>query len=119
MKKTRQIDIELGKSIISQRLACGFSRKDLAEAIGLTHQQLQKYEKGINRISVARLYDIAAVLKVPVTEFLKSEDNEYDSISALESRSAVDIIRHINKITDETKLLAIKNLIKSMAVTSA
>ena len=118
MKKTGEIDIKLGQKIANHRATLGLSRKELADSIGITHQQLQKYEKGLNRISVARLYDISAVFKLPVTKFLENDLLEEVPLYS-DSRSLGDIIKYINRISDETKLLAIKNLIKSISVDEA
>lgn len=116
MKKTGEVDIKLGQKVVNQRITSGMSRKDLAVAIGITHQQMQKYEKGINRISVARLYDIAHILKVPVITFLEGSELSCCDGKTSDSKSLTDIMKYINKITDEAKLLAIKNLIKSISV---
>ncbi len=116
MKKCGEIDIKLGQNIVKHRVACGFSRKDLAENIGITHQQLQKYEKGINRISVARLFDVAKALKVSVEELINVERSVTDIAVAKSNRSMIDIVKYINKIEDETKLDAIRNLVKSISM---
>jgi transcriptional regulator with XRE-family HTH domain len=117
MKKTGEIDIKLGQAIVNQRMVSGISRKELAEAIGITHQQMQKYEKGINRISVSRLHDIAAALKIQIVKFLEPESETSTNCDMNNgSKALTDIMKYINKITDETKLLAIKNLIKSISV---
>jgi transcriptional regulator with XRE-family HTH domain len=62
-------DIDIGRLIRAQRLLCGLSQTDLANAIGVTFQQLQKYEKGVNRVGSGRLSRIADKLKVPVSFF--------------------------------------------------
>lgn len=64
------IDIHVGGKVKSRRLMLGLSQEDLADAIGLTFQQVQKYERGTNRISVSRLVDIAKALKIPFGYFL-------------------------------------------------
>lgn len=116
MKGIREIDFILGENIVRQRVASGLSRKELAEAIGITHQQLQKYEKGINRITVSRLFDIATVLKVPVNHLIEVTNGIQKE--STDNRAVVDIMRYINKINDRTKLEAIKNLIRSISVDS-
>lgn len=68
------VDIYVGNKVKSRRLMLGFSQEDLAQAIGLTFQQVQKYERGTNRISVSRLVDISRALKVPLDYFM---DNLY------------------------------------------
>jgi transcriptional regulator with XRE-family HTH domain len=63
------IDRRIGQRVKSRRLEIGLSQEALAEALGVTFQQVQKYEKGVNRISASRLFEIAAVLNVPVGHF--------------------------------------------------
>jgi transcriptional regulator with XRE-family HTH domain len=59
-------DIDIGRRIRAQRLVRGMSQTDLATRIGITFQQVQKYEKGVNRVGAGRLTRIAEVLAVPV-----------------------------------------------------
>jgi len=63
------VDIYVGGRVKSRRLILGLSQEDLAKSIGLTFQQVQKYERGTNRISVSRLVDIGRVLKTSVDYF--------------------------------------------------
>lgn len=63
------IDVHVGNRIRLRRTLLGKSQETLAEAIGLTFQQVQKYEKGVNRVSSSRLMDIAAVLEVEIPYF--------------------------------------------------
>jgi predicted transcriptional regulator len=60
-------DVEIGRKIRALRLQRGLSQTSLAEGIGLTFQQVQKYEKGTNRVSAGRLQKIAEMLDTPVT----------------------------------------------------
>jgi transcriptional regulator with XRE-family HTH domain len=75
-KKTRkrpsEMDKHIGNLVRVQRIAAGFSQTDLAGHLGLTFQQVQKYEKGVNRISAGRLQVIARVLEVPLSMFFES-----------------------------------------------
>ncbi|HEV3184428.1 MAG TPA: helix-turn-helix transcriptional regulator [Xanthobacteraceae bacterium] len=68
------IDVEVGQRIRIQRLAAGLSQSELAERIGVTFQQVQKYEKGTNRVGAGRLTKIARVLNVPVGSFFDGRD---------------------------------------------
>ena len=70
-------DGEVGRRVRTQRLAKGLSQTELGERIGVTFQQVQKYEKGTNRIGAGRLSRIAQALEVPVAYFFPSE-NEID-----------------------------------------
>ena len=63
------VDQHVGWLIRLRRKALGISQQRLAEAVGLTFQQVQKYERAANRISASKLYDIAAVLEAPVESF--------------------------------------------------
>ena len=64
-------DTHVGKRVRMRRLMLDMSQTDVADALGLTFQQLQKYEKGTNRISASRLQRISEILQVPVTFFFE------------------------------------------------
>src|SRR5258706_4980477 len=69
------IDRKIGQRVRSRRLEIGMSQERLAELLGITFQQVQKYEKGVNRIASSRLFDIASALQLPVAKF-------YEGLSA-------------------------------------
>ena len=71
-----EIDVHVGARLRLRRTLLGISQEKLANAIDLTFQQVQKYEKGLNRISAGRLYQFSRILDVPVTFF-------YDNICLL------------------------------------
>jgi len=73
-KKPDLIDVEVGQRIRIQRLAAGLSQSELAERIGVTFQQVQKYEKGMNRVGAGRLTKIARVLNVPIGSFFDGRE---------------------------------------------
>src|SRR3954470_2616600 len=73
-KKPDSIDVEVGQRIRIQRLQSGLSQMTLAEKLGVTFQQVQKYEKGVNRVGAGRLTKIAKVLGVPVSSFFVADD---------------------------------------------
>jgi transcriptional regulator with XRE-family HTH domain len=62
-------DVHVGQRVRHRRWALGMPQKELAEAVGIRFQQIQKYETGANRISASRLWDIAKTLEVPVAYF--------------------------------------------------
>lgn len=68
-KQPDPIDVKVGARIRMRRITLGISQEKLAEALGLTFQQVQKYEKGTNRIGASRVLRIATALKVPVSYF--------------------------------------------------
>jgi transcriptional regulator with XRE-family HTH domain len=63
------IDRKIGQRVRSRRLEIGMSQERLAELLGITFQQVQKYEKGVNRIAASRLFDISSALQQPVARF--------------------------------------------------
>lgn len=71
------VDIHVGKRVRQRRWMVGVTQQQLAEAVGIKFQQIQKYETGMNRISASRLWDIAEALDVPVAFFFEGlEENE-------------------------------------------
>lgn len=70
--KLREIDGMLGSTLKAFRKQKGFSQAELADGIGISSQQLQKYEKGVNRISASRLLDIATALSLDITDFYRN-----------------------------------------------
>jgi transcriptional regulator with XRE-family HTH domain len=63
------VDVHVGARLRVRRTLLGMSQTTVGEAIGLTFQQVQKYEKGTNRISASRLYDLSRLLDVPIQHF--------------------------------------------------
>jgi transcriptional regulator with XRE-family HTH domain len=72
-KTPKAMDLHVGARIRSRRLMLDVSQTKLGEALGLTFQQIQKYEKGMNRVGASRLAQIADTLKVPVAWFFGGE----------------------------------------------
>jgi len=70
-KSANQVDQHVGAKVRMRRLMLGMSQTDLANGLGLTFQQVQKYEKGTNRIGASRLHQIATILKVPTSFFVE------------------------------------------------
>lgn len=74
-KKANPVDGQVGNRVRIRRMLIGMSQERLGELLGLTFQQVQKYEKGINRIGAGRLFEIARILDVPINFF-------YEGVSA-------------------------------------
>ena len=70
------VDVHVGKRVRHRRWMNGTTQQQLAEAVGIKFQQIQKYETGMNRVSASRLWDIAKVLNVPVSFFFEGLDVE-------------------------------------------
>ncbi|HYD89644.1 MAG TPA: helix-turn-helix domain-containing protein [Vitreimonas sp.] len=70
-RSANAIDKKIGQRVRTRRLEIGMSQERLAELLGVTFQQVQKYEKGVNRIAASRLHDIAGALDMPVARFFE------------------------------------------------
>lgn len=70
------IDVHVGNRIRLRRTLLGLSQEKLASLLGLTFQQVQKYEKGMNRVGASRLWDISKVLETPISFFYEDMDKE-------------------------------------------
>jgi transcriptional regulator with XRE-family HTH domain len=67
-------DVHVGGKMRMRRMALGMTQEKLGDAMGITFQQVQKYEKGANRIGASRLFEIAQILEVPVAYFFEGLD---------------------------------------------
>ncbi len=77
------VDVHVGTRVRLRRTLMGFSQEKLGESIGLTFQQVQKYERGANRIGASRLFDLSRVLDVPVSFFYDDMPEEVRDLSPL------------------------------------
>lgn len=77
------VDVHVGKRIRLRRTLLGYSQQLMARKLGLTFQQLQKYEKGHNRVGASRLWDISRILKVPMDFFFQEMDKEIENNSPM------------------------------------
>ncbi|HWA30400.1 MAG TPA: helix-turn-helix transcriptional regulator [Rhizomicrobium sp.] len=68
-KQASPIDVQVGNRVRLRRMLIGMSQEKLGELLGLTFQQVQKYEKGVNRIGAGRLFQVAHILGVPIDYF--------------------------------------------------
>ena len=112
---TKQIDKYIGKRIYDLRLALGVSRDQLSKEIGVTHQQVQKYETGANRVTVSRLMLIAKALSKDVSYFYEGfeEDNLTPRVTQSQ-RMCLEVSKNFMKITDQKKQNAVHALVKSL-----
>ncbi len=93
IKSPDPVDVQVGSRIRLFRLEAQMSQTDLAEQLGVTFQQVQKYEKGVNRVGAGRLTKIAAALRVPVSELLGDDGAEQSNRRAVaEARSPLKLL---------------------------
>jgi len=114
----QEIDKSIGGKIRMLRLAKGLSRTQLGPDIGVTHQQLQKYEKGTNRISIGRLVLIAKALNVNVSSFYDGLESANEPIITQHQRMCIEISRNFMKISNREHQDAVNTLIKTLAKAS-
>ena len=69
--RATSLDEYVGGRVRMRRTLMGMSQEKLAEALGITSQQVQKYERGVNRVGASRLYDLSTILEVPVSFFFE------------------------------------------------
>ncbi|MDI3309119.1 MAG: helix-turn-helix transcriptional regulator [Acetobacteraceae bacterium] len=127
------IDVHVGSRVRLRRTLLGMSQEKLGEALGLTFQQIQKYERGVNRIGASRLFDLARVLDVPIGFFF---DDMPDSMGSgltaprrpiglsdaqdgfeddtLHRRETLELVRAYYRITDPSVRKRVFELIKSL-----
>jgi transcriptional regulator with XRE-family HTH domain len=110
-----KIDKIIGQKITRLRIDKGMSREELARFIDVTHQQLQKYEKGINRISVGRLVLIAQALESPIQYFYENLEKEQEYMPTQHQRMCIEVSRNFMKIVNGEHQSAINSLVKSLA----
>jgi transcriptional regulator with XRE-family HTH domain len=73
-KQANPIDAQVGNRVRLRRMLIGMSQERLGELLGLTFQQVQKYEKGVNRIGAGRLFEVSRILGVPIDYFYEGVD---------------------------------------------
>lgn len=128
------IDVHVGSRIRLRRTLMGMSQERLGDALGLTFQQVQKYERGVNRVGASRLFDLSRVLDVPISFFF---DDLPDSISGglaggrrmmgfadgqdplgdetMNRRETLELVRAYYRIADPGLRKKVFELIKSMS----
>lgn len=129
------VDTHVGAKVKSRRLMLGLSQEELAKAIGLTFQQVQKYERGANRISVSRLADISRALKSPIDYFLDGcsamaqnrgkpalrgvSDNKQEKLEPdpMTRRDVLDLVRAYQSINTPQLKKQLLEMAKAMAKT--
>ncbi len=131
-KKPNPIDIHVGSRVRLRRMLVGMSQEKLGVQMGLTFQQIQKYEKGTNRIGASRLYQISRILGVPVQFFFEEAPMEMNMAASsdggfqeskseafimefLNSREGLELNRAFVKIADSKQRKRVVDLVRSMA----
>ena len=126
------VDVHVGKRLRLRRTLLGYSQEKLGSLLGLTFQQVQKYERGTNRIGSSRLYKISSVLDVPVSYFFEgfeetegggakaapasglAEEPASFETSPMDRRETLELVRAYYRIEDPQVRRRVFELIKSL-----
>lgn len=111
----KKIDSQIGAKIQQLRISQGMSREELADRIGVTHQQTQKYEKGVNRISAGRLVLIADALGKPASYFFEEIHGQPTKVPTHHQRMCVEVAKNFMKIKKPIYQDAVSVLIRILA----
>ncbi len=132
------IDIHVGNRVRMRRTLLGMSQEKLGDELGLTFQQVQKYERGMNRIGASRLWDISKVLNTPIEFFYDGMNEDIEQLSPrhinrsthvegleetiisldgdpMNRRETLELVRAYYRITDRNIAKKVFDLVKSMA----
>lgn len=129
--RANEIDVHVGRRVRKRRVMLGLSQTGLAKSIGITFQQIQKYEAGKNRIGAGRLFEISEILEVPVTFFYQelpranrnralsdeTEQEEYINDSEINDRETLELVKAYHKILDSNLRKKLLETIKHISAT--
>jgi transcriptional regulator with XRE-family HTH domain len=113
--RTQDIDRHVGTRIRERRIMLGLTQQQLADLIGVTYQQAHKYERGINRVSAGRLFEIARVLSVPVSYFFEGIDDQAQRAVSARERMCLELARNFAQISNERHQEALSQLARVLA----
>lgn len=127
-KSPHPIDVHVGGRVRLRRMLMGLSQDKLGDSLGLTFQQIQKYEKGVNRIGASRVFELSRVLDVPIQYFFDDFEGEGprygfaengpadDSfMQLLHSPEGVQLCRYFSEIKDAKVRRRVLELVKTLA----
>jgi len=125
-KQANPIDIQVGNRVRIRRMLIGMSQERLGDLLGLTFQQVQKYEKGVNRIGAGRLFEVSRILNVPVDFFYEglsgaagqpgaSENESAPVMEFVSSGEGLQLSLAFMKIKDAKVRKRVLDLVKSLA----
>ncbi len=129
------VDVHVGRRVRTRRTLLGMSQTALGQAIGLTFQQIQKYERGTNRIGSSRLFDLCKALDVPITFFFEdmpsavaasspahgvgiAEESSHYKLDPIAKRESQELVRAYYKISNPNVRKRLFQLTKAFAAAS-
>ena len=132
-KKPNPVDTHVGSRVRLRRMLLGMSQERLGESMGLTFQQVQKYEKGVNRVGASRLFQISKILDVPVQFFFEEAphadgapargmaeaDSETFILEFLNSREGLELNRAFVKIANSKVRKSVVDLVRALSASES
>ncbi|MDE3016276.1 MAG: helix-turn-helix transcriptional regulator [Pseudomonadota bacterium] len=125
----RNIDAHVGSRLRMRRTMMGLSQSKLAEAIGITFQQVQKYEKGSNSMNANRLYEFSQLMQIPVSYFFEEIENrvvflhanipkDLDSFSMPSDRESLEIMKAFKRINSWPVRKRVADLVRAVSMSA-
>ena len=111
----RPVDVHVGRMVRERRVLMGMNQEELGASVGLTFQQIQKYERGTNRISASMLWEFSLILRVPVGWFfegIKGGGKLKDRLHT--KRETLELVRALPVLSDEARK-RLRSLINAIA----
>ncbi|MEE8546257.1 MAG: helix-turn-helix transcriptional regulator [Alphaproteobacteria bacterium] len=112
--RAKEVDRFVGGRIRERRIMMGLTQQEMAELIGVTYQQAHKYERGINRVSAGRLFDIAQALGVPVSHFFDGLEDGAQLESTPRQRMCLELARNFGHISNQRHQEALSFLARAL-----
>ena len=112
--RTGMIDDYVGGRIRERRIMLGLTQQKLAEMIGVSYQQAHKYERGVNRLSAGRLFEVARALSVPLTYFFEGFGEDGPRQITPHQRMLLNIARNFAEIRSEKQQEAVSQLVRAL-----
>jgi len=113
----KRVDRHVGERVRQRRTLLGLTQEQLAAALEISYQQIQKYETGANRISAGRLYEIAQKLETEVSFFfdgLEPGSEASEMPHGGRNRTTIELVRNFNEIGDPIVRNAVSSLVRSL-----
>jgi transcriptional regulator with XRE-family HTH domain len=126
VRKPNDVDAHVGARLRQRRMLLGISQEQLAEMLGLTFQQVQKYERGTNRVSASRLFQLARALDTPITWFFdemegdrgaerEKAESPADDSDPMSRRETLELVRVYSRIDDRKVRKKLYEMAKALA----
>jgi transcriptional regulator with XRE-family HTH domain len=125
VRKPNDVDAHVGARLRQRRMLLGISQEQLAEMLGLTFQQVQKYERGTNRVSASRLFQLARALDTPITWFFEDMESdraardkaptENEEADPMSRRETLELVRVYSRIDDRKVRKKLYEMAKALA----